>query len=385
MSRRFTDLPISVHSFGSFSFTSFGGSSFAASFATFPKPTLRPLGRWVITLFAATHSSAGTPHFCAAAAISISRAVAPALRRYSCELRIVRLPTAAMSPHTRLRRTCSLAEAYSTRTFFQSHSSSSATSIGADVKLPWPISERAYRMTTLSSGWTSTQALTSVPAFGLPFWASADGKWKPTASPPPTRAELFRNSRREALMEVIAASSRLGRLRGGVDRRADPGVGAAATDVGHRRIDVAIGGLRVLPQQRNCGHDLARLTISALRDFMIDPSLLHRVHPPARREAFDRHHSLTRDSGDRERTGAHRLTVHVYRARAALRDAAAVLGSLQVQHVPKRPQQRHLGLDIDLPHDAVDAQRDHRSSLGEIRKRAARSGGISLGYTPDGG
>src|SRR3990170_2688472 len=123
-------------SFGSLSLTSFGGSIFAASLATPPKLVLRPLGPWVITLLAAEHSEALTPHFRAAATISISRAVAPPLRRYSCDKRMVRLPTDAMSPHTRLRRTCSLVEAYSTRTFFQSHSSSSATSIGAEVKLP---------------------------------------------------------------------------------------------------------------------------------------------------------------------------------------------------------------------------------------------------------
>ena len=96
-----------------------------------------------MTPFDAVHSPGGTLHCLAAAAISISRAVAPPLRRYSCEVRMVRLPTEAMSPQTRLRLICSLVEAYSMRTFFQSHSSSSATSIGAEVMLPCPISERA--------------------------------------------------------------------------------------------------------------------------------------------------------------------------------------------------------------------------------------------------
>src|SRR3981189_2445566 len=62
-------------------------------------------------LLDAVHSDAGTFHSCAAAAISISRAVAPALRRYSWELRMVRLPTAAMLPQTRLRFTVALAGA----------------------------------------------------------------------------------------------------------------------------------------------------------------------------------------------------------------------------------------------------------------------------------
>src|SRR6266852_3451310 len=143
ISMRLTDLPISFQSLGSFSFTSFGGSSLDAASATLPKLSLRLLRACVMKLLEAEHSDAGTPHCCAAAAISISRAVAPARRNYSWELRMVRLPTDAMSPHARLRFTFALAEAYSIFTLLQSHSSSSATSIGAEVMLPCPISERA--------------------------------------------------------------------------------------------------------------------------------------------------------------------------------------------------------------------------------------------------
>src|SRR2546425_3199234 len=87
MSMRLTDLPISFQSLESFSFTSFGGSSLDAASATFPKLSLRLLGPCVMKLLDAEHSDAGTLHCCAAAAISISRAVAPALRKYSWELR----------------------------------------------------------------------------------------------------------------------------------------------------------------------------------------------------------------------------------------------------------------------------------------------------------
>ncbi|MNC85898.1 hypothetical protein D3C83_15170 [compost metagenome] len=96
-----------------------------------------------MTLLAAVHSDAGTAHFCAAAVISISRAAAPACRIGCCDSRTDRLPVLDIFPNTRLRRTCSVTEAYSTRTLFQSHSSSSASSIGTAVKLPCPISERA--------------------------------------------------------------------------------------------------------------------------------------------------------------------------------------------------------------------------------------------------
>ena len=50
---------------------------------------------------------------------------------------------------------------YSGRTRDQSHSSSSATSIGNPVRLPCPISERAKRMVTVSSGSIATQTVIS--------------------------------------------------------------------------------------------------------------------------------------------------------------------------------------------------------------------------------
>ena len=144
MSKRSIDLPMIFQSFGSLSFTSFGGSRLPAASATWPNVSLRPLGVCVMVPSAATHSEAGTLQRSAAAAMSISRALAPALRRYSCERRIVWAPEVCMLPQTFLRRTMfSFGETYSMRTCFQSHSSSSATIIGAAVELPCPISERA--------------------------------------------------------------------------------------------------------------------------------------------------------------------------------------------------------------------------------------------------
>ena len=72
-----------------------------------------------------------------------------------------RLPPVEKSPHTRLRARFWPGVGYSVVTFDQSHSSSSATSWARPVSVPWPISERAMRMTTVSSGWITTQALTS--------------------------------------------------------------------------------------------------------------------------------------------------------------------------------------------------------------------------------
>src|SRR6516165_3562924 len=51
-------------------------------------------------LLAAVHSVAGTFHRAAAAAISIIRAAAPALRTYSFDSRMPRLPPVEKLPHT---------------------------------------------------------------------------------------------------------------------------------------------------------------------------------------------------------------------------------------------------------------------------------------------
>ena len=53
------------------------------------------------------------------------------------------------------------ASGYSVVTFDQLQSSSSATSWARPVSDPWPISERAMRITTVSSGFTTTHALIS--------------------------------------------------------------------------------------------------------------------------------------------------------------------------------------------------------------------------------
>src|SRR5215831_18444078 len=92
-------------SFGSFSGTSAGGVSFAAASATLPYVIVRPAGLCVMTLLAALHSAAGTPHALAAACTSITRAVAPPFRTYSFDSRMPRLPPVEKLPHGRLRTT----------------------------------------------------------------------------------------------------------------------------------------------------------------------------------------------------------------------------------------------------------------------------------------
>ncbi len=206
MSKRAGEVPINFQSFLSFSLGSLGISSLDAAAATLPNVVRLP-EEWVITPFAALHSAAGTPHSCAAAATSISRAAAPAWRTYSCESRMPRLPPVDMSLKIRLRRTCSFTSAYSGRTLFQSHSSSSATSCASPVKVPCPSSERAMRIATVSSGWITIQCVTSGVCAALSAARAAPGSLNPITSAPVAAAVLTRNSRRPISMACVMALS----------------------------------------------------------------------------------------------------------------------------------------------------------------------------------
>src|SRR5499426_1574029 len=197
-----------------------------------------------------------------------------------------RLPPVAISPHMRLfarfwpGKTCSVA------TFFQSHSSSSATSWARPVRVPCPISERAMRITQVSSGLTTTQALISAPAAGA-LCASAEprpsGRRIPMARPPLTAAVPTMKPRRESFVLFMSRLLPAGRH---VHRRTDPLVGAATTDVGHGVVDVLVGRLRLALEERRRGHDLPGLAVTALRHVELRPRLLHGMRAVCR-QTFD--------------------------------------------------------------------------------------------------
>ena len=197
VSSRFSGLPAIFQVFGSLSGTSFGCSRRAAASATLPYVVFRPDGLWVMTLFAAVHSAAGTFHSSAAAWTSIMRAAAPPLRTYSFDWRMPRLPPVENSPHARLRATLWPGVGYSITTLFQSHSSSSATSCTRPVIVPWPISARTTRTTVVLSGRITTQTVISgEPSAARTTAGPKGGRRSPSARPPPTAALLMRKVRR---------------------------------------------------------------------------------------------------------------------------------------------------------------------------------------------
>src|SRR5438309_2370763 len=154
-----------------------------------------------------------------------------------------------------------LADAYSARTFFQSHWSSSATIIGFAVNTPVPSSVWPTRIVTVSSGAIVIQALISgtvasryqgVGATGI-FAASAPGGiQKPRTIAPPTAAVVVKNSRRSISVLFsgvfsLMMSSRLTTQRDcAVDGLTDAVIGSATAGIVHLGIDVGIRRLRLL-------------------------------------------------------------------------------------------------------------------------------------------
>src|SRR5438874_3172095 len=173
-----------------------------------------------------------------------------------------------------------LADAYSARTFFQSHWSSSATIIGFAVKTPVPSSVWPTRIVTVSSGAIVIQALISgtvasryqgVGATGTFAACALGGIQKPRTIAPPTAAVVVRNSRRS--MSVLFSGvfslmvSSLTTQRGcAMDGLADAMVCSAAAGVGHLSIDVGIRWIWLFFEQRHRSKDLPRLAIAALRN-----------------------------------------------------------------------------------------------------------------------
>src|SRR3954451_22602359 len=341
-----------------------------------------------MTPFAALHSPGGTPQPVAAARISMSRAAAPPLRTYSCDSRMPRLPPVEKLPQTRLRAAFSPGVGNSVVTFDQSHSSSSATSCAKPVSEPWPISERAIRITTVSSGRITTQALISgVPPDGAVSAATAlpNGTRKPSDSPPPIAATEARNERRSREADFVAIilvviGPPASRLCSGVNRLAHLLIGAAAADIGDRAVDVGVARIRIFLQQSGDRHDHAALAIAALRHVVVDPGLLHLVQFAIARQPLDRRDLLGPDRAYRHRAGAHRGAVDMHGAGAALRDAAPVFGAGQPDRVAQRPQERRARIDIDLINLAVDIQRNHsRHSRSAAPSAAADT--VSSGST----
>src|SRR6478752_4512627 len=126
--------------------------------------------------------------------------------------------------------------------------------------------------------------------------------------PPATAAEPTRKARRE--IRCMCPISLLRHLSSGrVYRRADAWIGAATAKIaGHHLIDLLVGWLGDMLKKRNGLHDLAGLTVAALRHLMRDPGLDNRVAVLVG-QPFHRDDRLARDLADTRLTGTDRLSI----------------------------------------------------------------------------
>src|SRR5262245_59384278 len=262
------------------------------------------------------------------------RAAAPPSRTYWCESRMPRLPPVEKSPHTRLRATFWPGVGYSVVTFDQSHSSSSATICARPVSVPCPISERAMRMTPVSSGRMTTHAFTSGEPSCARTTDGPNGIFRPSARPAPTAVLPMTKERRLSLVVIMVAPLC---LRRDVDGLAHLLEGSASTDVRDLGVDVGVRRLWLLAQERRNRHDHPGLAIAALRDLKVEPGFLHAVQSRAVRQAFDRGDLLAFGRGHGQHARARRRPIEVHGASTALRDSTPVLRAGEARLLADRP------------------------------------------------
>src|SRR5882672_2849577 len=198
--------------------------------------------------------------------------------------------------------------------------------------------------------------------------AAADGllasprgrRRNPITRPPATATPPMRKLRRLTFSRIAAISRPPCR---GLDRRANPLVGAAAAYVaGHRLVDIVIGGLRRLGEQAGGLHDLPALAVAALRDVQAAPRRLDAPADRRRADPLDGRDLLAFRSRDRRDARARRRTVQVHRARAAEGHATPELGAGESQFVAQRPEERRVGRHIDGQRFAIDVESGHVDS-----------------------
>ena len=150
---------------------------------------------------------------------------------------------------------------------------------------------------------------------------------------------------------------------------------AAATDeVFQRILDLRIRRLGIAVDQLGRGQDPAADAIGALRDLLLEPGGLDRVRLLGRPEAGERGDLAAYERGHRRDAGAHRVTVDLHRAGAALTEAAAEARIVELELIAQGVEQRHVGIvDLDRARRAIDGE----CELDHGRPPEGRSFGMS--------
>src|SRR5215204_6265731 len=160
---------------------------------------------------------------------------------------------------------------------------------------------------------------------------------------------------------ALRADRRAGpdRLRRVTDRRDDVLVAGAAAEIAFDGVaDLVVGGIRVLRQQVDGGHDHAGRAEPALETVLLPERGLHRVELIAVSEALDRLDLRPVRLDGEHGARLDRPAVDMDGAGAALAGVAADMRPGQVEVLPQRLDEESPGLDIELPWRPIDDERD---------------------------
>src|SRR6266700_1092575 len=228
-------------------------------------------------------------------------------------------------------------------------------------------------MVTVSSG-----EICRYPENGLGAEVDAPGALSANAEKPMTRLEPaaaapMRNDRRDGAISCARSVNawsfmlRLQQLGGFMDSRADALVGVAAANVSaHPIVNVLIRRFTISAQQTNCGHHLAGLAITTLRNVELSPNRLDNLGDFSG-NTFDGHNVPVSNIRETGLTGARRLTVDMDRACAAQRLTAAVFRADKPQIIPKNPKQRLVRISVNLSRLTIEGNA-HRGPLLQLRQ-----------------
>jgi hypothetical protein len=114
--------------------------------------------------------------------------------------------------------------------------------------------------------------------------------------------------------------------------------GAAAQIAAHCVVDIAVTGLGIFCQQRDSGHDLAGLTIPALRNIKISPDFLNRFSDFIAGNAFNGGYGGPFDIAKKSLAGSHRDTIQMHGTGTTLRQTTAKFCTCQPNMIPQGPQ-----------------------------------------------
>src|SRR6185295_12309292 len=291
--------------------------------------------------------------------------------------------------------TVTAVSAMMTLTLLNGTSSSSATIWPMATCRPWPMSILPKKAETVPSALTAiyeeswsgiSGGLVAPCANACPMSSTVSspiGMPIDTTSAPPALSIARRENCAAFSCLVMVRPPSTHHRRRALDRAQDAHMRAAAAfEAGERVLDLGIVRLLVLVEQRRRRHDPAIDAVAALRHLLLDIGLLDRMRLLRRAEPGQRHHLAVAHRRHRRDAGAHRLSVHVHGAGAALREAAAEMRIVEPEIVAQRVEQRHVGIGVDrlnlAVHVEIDSSHGYGSPLGFAWGAAAESRGTRL-------